>query len=423
MSFWISLLNGGAVSLFGSILSASFCDALKTPRKRCVFYSCMVLLPLLQLGAYTLWDAELLRQIYPLLVHLPLWLLLFVLTGKPLWPLISVLTAYFCCQLRRWFALLVVALFSGGDLLREIVELIITLPLLWLLLRYIAPVLRQLAGSPVKHQIQFGLVPVVYYLFDYFARIYTYLLSSGTPVAVEFMSFVCCVAYLAFLLYNSAETQAHNRLQQIQKTLDLQLTQAVREICALRESQELASRYRHDLRHHLQYLSACIENGQEDTARRYISDICQEIEAQKVQNYCENEAANLILSSFAGRAAQEGIGMSVRGALSASIAISEQDLCVVLSNALENALHACLPLVAAGKECIVDVQFHERDGRLFLQVINPCAGEIRFEKGIPVSTEPGHGIGVQSICAIAARYEGIYSFSMQDGRFILRLSL
>ena len=48
MSFWVSLLNNIAVSLFGSILSVSFCDELATRRKRRIFLCCMALLPLLQ---------------------------------------------------------------------------------------------------------------------------------------------------------------------------------------------------------------------------------------------------------------------------------------------------------------------------------------------------------------------------------------
>ncbi len=83
----------------------------------------------------------------------------------------------------------------------------------------------------------------------------------------------------------------------------------MREITTLQESQNLASRYRHDLRHHLQYLYACLENHQIQKAEDYISDICNELEQQKVIQYCENEAANLILSSFAGRAEAEGIVM------------------------------------------------------------------------------------------------------------------
>ena len=43
----------------------------------------------------------------------------------------------------------------------------------------------------------------------------------------------------------------------------------MREIDALRESQRKASTYRHDLRHHLQYISACIENGRAELQENY----------------------------------------------------------------------------------------------------------------------------------------------------------
>lgn len=423
MSFFVSLLNDISVSLFGSILSASFCNAVDNRKNRRIFLCSMALIPLLQSVVYFLWDPEFLRKIYPLVVHLPLLLVLYFLTGKLLWPFFSILSAYLCCELRRWIALLAVAMLSGGEVMQDMFELVITLPLLLILLRFATPVVRQLSGYPAKTQCQFGVIPALYYAFDYFTRVYTDLLFSGDPVVVEFMPFVCCVAYLVFLLYNSAKERTHSQLQQIQKGLDLQLNQAVREINALRESQALTRRYRHDMRHHLQYLSACIENGQEEQAQAYISGICKEIEAQKVQCYCENEAANLILSSFAGRAEKDGIGMNIQGALPAFTMVSDSDLCVLLSNALENALHACQPLAAEGKACAIDVQFYERNGKLFLQVTNPFEKPVHFEKGIPVSDREGHGIGVQSICAIVERYGGVYNFLVENGEFILRLSL
>ncbi|UQT50828.1 GHKL domain-containing protein [Flavonifractor plautii] len=54
---------------------------------------------------------------------------------------------------------------------------------------------------------------------------------------------------------------------------------------------------------------------------------------------------------------------------------------------------------------------------------NPCAEPVRFENGVPISNRPGHGLGVQSICAIVKRYGGICSFSANNGIFLLRLSL
>ncbi len=423
MSTWIVLADGFAVSLFGSVLSASFCNALDTRKKRLIFWCCALLLPMVQGILYSLWDETFLRQIYPLTMHLPLVLVLFALTRKPMWSLFCVFSAYLCCQLRRWFALLVVAIFSGGEAMQSMVQLLLTLPLMLLLLSLVSPAVRQLAGQPARRQLQFGVIPAIYYIFDYLTVVYTDLLISGDPLAAEFMPFVCCVAYLIFLLYNSSQTQKSFQLQQAQKVLDTQLTQSVREINALRESQVLASQYRHDLRHHLQYVSSCIEAGQTGQAQSYIAGICQEIENQKVQHYCENEAANLILSAFAGRAKKAGIHMRIQGTLPASIRITDSDLCVILSNALENALHSCQELVAAGTSCVIEVQFYQRDGKLFLQVVNPCREDISFENGIPCTDLPGHGIGVQSICTIVQRHGGIYTFAVQNGNFILRLSI
>lgn len=423
MSFWISLLNNISVSFFGSILSASFCHAVETRRKHNIFVFAMLLFPLLQGLVYFRWGAEFMREIYPLVVHLPLLLLLYALTGRLLWPFFSILTAYLCCQLRRWMALFAVAVLSGGQPMQNFFELLFTLPLLLFLLRYASPLVRQLSDYPAKTQCQFGSIPLVYYVFDYITSVYTDMLTSGDPVVVEFMPFVCCAAYLVFLLYNSVKERTQIQLKQAQKSLGIQLNQAVREIDALRESQTLASQYRHDMRHHLQYVSACIKNGQEEQAQAYISGICKEIDAQKVERYCENEAANLILSAFAGRAKKEGIEIKIRGSLPAFILISDSDLCVLLSNALENALHACQPLAAAKEACVIDVHFYNKDDRLFLQIENPCGDDISFENGIPVSHEPGHGIGVQSICAIVERYDGMCTFLVQNHHFILRLSI
>ena len=421
----VSLINGATVSLFGGLLSASFCGALDTRRNRWIFWSGMSLMILAQGVVCFLWDTEIWARVYPLVVHLPLLFTLRALTGRWLWPAFSIVSAYLFCEIRRWLALLAAAVLPGEEMTQNLAELAVTVPLLLIFLRYIIPAVRQLMEYPVKTQCQFGLVPVVYYGFDYVTRIYTDLLSSGYPVVMEFMPMVCCAAYIAFLLYNSAEERKRSHLRQVQDNLRLQISQAAQEIAQLRESQAMTVQYRHDLRHHLQYLLSCIENGQSVRAKGYISDICTEIESQQVRRYCENEAVNLILSAFAKRAEKAGVDMTVAGALPSLIPVGDNDLCVILSNALENALHACLPLAEQGTACVIGVEFRfmEQNGRLLLQITNPCRDTVKFEKGIPVSDQPGHGIGVQSIRAVVDRYGGGCTFLLEDGRFILRLFL
>lgn len=400
----VTLLNDAAVGVYGMILSAAFCGITWTRGKKWAYGLSMAAILLAQAAVYGMTtDLQLLKLLYPLVTHMPLVLVLAILERKLLWPTISVLTAYLCCQLRRWLAL--------------------TLPLLLGLLYFVAPAVRTIAGYKPAMQVRFGLIPAVGYLFDYLTRIYTDLLAQGTPAAVEFMPFVCCVAYLAFVLRSSAENETRLRLEQTQENLHLQVTQATREIASLRESERRASTYRHDLRHHMQYLAGCIENGRTEQAQAYIREVCAEIESQKVRVFCENETVNLILSAFAGRAEESGVPLRVRAEVPHFIPVAETDLCVLLSNALENALHACQRLRQTGEPCDIELVVYEKSGKFFLQVTNTCPPGVTFEKGLPVTREPGHGIGVWSICSIAERYNGMYSFSEKDGRFVLRVSL
>ena len=163
--------------------------------------------------------------------------------------------------------------------MQSAVQLIVTLPLILILLRFVSPSIRNLSQQPTKLQLQFAIIPVLYYIFDYFNIIFSDSIIRDNPVVVEFMSFVCCLAYLVFWVYNSIQVQKRVELQQSKKILDVQVSQSLREINTLRESQRLARQYRHDLRHHLQYLLICIENGRINQAQRYISEIYQEIDS------------------------------------------------------------------------------------------------------------------------------------------------
>lgn len=419
----IDLINLTSVSFFGIVLSAAFCDIYWTRKKVLAMTggitAILFFLDIIYFGV----NSDIVEEIYPLITHIPLTILLCILTRKRLWPIISVLTAYLCCQIRRWLALLIVALLAGDSVMQDIVEMIVTLPILLILLWCIAPAVRSVSHYPVSLQCLFGVVPALYYGFDYLTRIYSNLLLDGVLVAVEFMPFVCSVAYLIFLVRTSKAQQIYNWLEQTQTILNLQIEQAVREISALRESQEKTSVYRHDMRHHMQYLSSCIENIQLKQAQEYIQEICSKIEANKITVFCENEAANLIFSTFAKRAEDSGILMQVRAEIPRMISVSESDLCVLLSNALENALYACKDQKDKGHEGKIEIVVYVENEKLFLQIINTCGEDITFAGEIPVTNRSGHGIGVRSICAIVERYGGIYTFLVENGQFILRISI
>lgn len=127
----LSLCNLASVGIFGIVLSAAFCELEWTRQRKLLLAGCTVLMLALQGVVSLRWSTSFARYLYPVITHLPLVILLVAMTRKVLWSLIAVLTAYLCCQLRRWAALLVIALFpTGGTALQDATELVVTLPLL-----------------------------------------------------------------------------------------------------------------------------------------------------------------------------------------------------------------------------------------------------------------------------------------------------
>lgn len=419
----IHLINLASVGIFGIILSIEFCNIYWTRQRYTILSGGLAVILMLQGIVYFFVDPFLVEYFYPIITHIPLVGLLCILSRKYLWSVISVLTAYFCCQIRRWLALFITAVFAGDLAMQNITELILTLPLLLLLMRFAAPSVRSVSQYAVSVQFQFGLVPAIYYGFDYLTRIYTSLFSEGALVVVEFMPFICCVAYLFFLLYITNAEQIRSQLEKTQDSLNIQVSQAVREIESLRESQQKVRTYRHDMRHHMQFLFSCIENGKTEQAKTYIREVCSEIEANQIIVFCENETANLIFSAFAGRAGKYGIPIKIEAVIPQTLSMSENDLCVLLSNALENALHACQQLKKKGITGNIEVSAYEKREKLLLQITNSCGADLMFAHGVPVTDRPGHGTGVRSICAVVEKYGGIYTFLARDGRFTLRVSL
>ena len=419
----IFLLNYIAVNLFGSILSAAFCGIHKSDKQKKWLVLIVGITLTLQGIIYCLFGFQAVQFSYPVISHLPLIFVLWYVTKRGLCSLTAVLTGYLCCQLRRWAAIFIANFFENKELMFPVIQIIITLPLLLFLLRFVASAIREMIYRPAKDMWTFAVIPIVYYLFDYSTAVYTNLLYNGSYVVAEFMPTVCCAVYLIFINRIMVQEKSCHMLEQERNALKMQTKQSLQEIEFLRYSQEQAAAHRHDLRHHLQYLYSCMENGQTEQGQEYIQHVCHEIESHKMTIYCENETANLILGAYADRFMKAGIQSEIQFSIGKSPAISSVDLCVLMANALENALNECQYLLIQKIPVQVQVVGYEKEHKIFLQITNTCRADIFFQDGIPVTKREGHGIGTRSICAIVNKYQGIYSFSVKNENFILRVVL
>lgn len=416
----LMLLNYGVVLLYGVFLTASFAGALKTKKDGLRVLCFSVPLMAIQAGCFHYLGLADTEKLYPFLIHLPLALLLiFVCKRKAKETFPAVFISYLCCIPRQWLGMLAAALFGRGTGLSYAVQILFSFPLFWLTIRFLSPTLSRMLNRSEKSVAVLTAAPFLYYLFVYATTVYSDMLYKGGQVMLGFILSTLVLSYFFSTVLYTHEAHGRSEAEKTRELLRLQTEQAVKNLEAMRSSQQQAAAYRHDLRHHFQYLAACMDAGRLTEARDYIRQSCEAIETQKVTVYCENEAVNLILSAYQTKADAAGTELQIWVSLSEPLHLPTGDLCIVLSNGLENALHACEALAPSRKRT-VSVQGYQKNGRTFFQIQNPCDGDIPFESGRPAANREGHGLGTLSIAETVKRHGGLCVFSAEDGLFTLR---
>jgi len=102
-----------------------------------------------------------------------------------------------------------------------------------------------------------------------------------------------------------------------------------------------------------------------------------------------------------------------------NLSVSDTELCSVLSNGLENALHAVEKLDEPSRW--VELYCGIRLNKLLIEIKNPYLGQIPMHDGLPISNQKGHGYGCRNIRAIAEHNRGHCTFEPVDGLFTLRV--
>lgn len=375
---------------------------------------------ILQLLVYVNFQTSLVWKLYPLIAHLPILLFLVLIYRKALiTALASLFAAYLFCQPAKWFGVLATSLFQN-NIATYAVQVICLIVIGFLSIRYLAPYLSQIFNKDWLSVCIFGIVPAIYYTFDYGTGIYFSVSLDNNPVAAEFLPFFLCVVFLIFcvIYYKEYEQKADaERKEQIVRIVAQQQSQFIGEV---KQSEQELRLLRHDMRLFLDGLSVCIQNQNTDKALEMISSYCVHIDNTRLTCFCEFEAINYILSAFAGKC--EGAHIPFEWDVTLT-QLDKDELLFgsILLNALDNAYNAQQILDPAERK--IQLLLKNMGNKLLLSVKNPSKEEPIFRDGFPVSKKPGHGYGTQSIRYLSERLGGTCQFTFQDQWFILRVLL
>lgn len=204
--------------------------------------------------------------------------------------------------------------------------------------------------------------------------------------------------------------------------LDEQLLMQKAHYAELTGQVQAARKAKHDLKHHMAAVYRYIE--QDDKSG--LKDYCDHLMIQDIQEfqipYTGNAAADGVLYRCSQMAHQNQVRFEMAGTIR-SQGIADVDLCVMLGNALDNAMNGCLTV---SENRFISLVTESTDQLLTIMLQNSFDGVVQeTESGEVLSRRRGDkpGIGLASMRSVCEKYGGSMETQYDQTTFTVLLLL
>lgn len=173
--------------------------------------------------------------------------------------------------------------------------------------------------------------------------------------------------------------------------------------------------WRHDLKHHLQTMTAYLELGQTDKLQQYLRDLSEDYDNEVDVVYkTGNAMLDAILGSKLSLLRKAEIRVDATASVPGNLTVSDVDLSIMIGNLLDNALEACLKVPPEHR--FIRLYIARTKDNLYIYVMNAADGSYRRGLRGYLSTKAGesHGYGLQRIDKVIRKYRG-YSSRQDEG--------
>lgn len=243
--------------------------------------------------------------------------------------------------------------------------------------------------------------------------------NKTSSFAVLIITLLTVSAFFAVVLllfvYSARLADADER----EKRLSDSLEQQRKNFENIAQSVDEGRLFRHDMRHHLNVLNGMALQNNSVEICEYIKTLNETTGLCASETYCKNPPVNAVLLDYISRAKKIGCRCKCKISLPEELPFDLPDVCIILSNALENAINAC-------EKCLVEMRSLEvcadypEEGKLKIAVKNSCADDVKLDnEGLPIVKErkDGHGIGLHGVKKIVEKYNGFICCAYENGEF------
>lgn len=182
---------------------------------------------------------------------------------------------------------------------------------------------------------------------------------------------------------------------------------------------------RHDIKNHFAYVGTLLHEGRTEKALDYFDTLTDNLVAPLSYIDCGNRCISAILNLEAAKAHACGAELDHRIMAAPELPISENDLCALLTNLIDNAIEAVVRQNLP--DATVEVGINQKEDQLYLCVVNPVAsGPDESDLLSLQTTKPDqdlHGYGHKIVDTIVEKYDGMLSRSIRNEHYIVDVVL
>ena len=175
---------------------------------------------------------------------------------------------------------------------------------------------------------------------------------------------------------------------------------------------EKTASFRHDVKNHIEVIRQLLQNGSLDQAIQYVEDLEEMAQQMSFPVSTHNPVADILVGNKLGIAKSMGIRVECSLVLPYPCGLRDIDICIILSNALDNAIHGCHKM-EDGREKYIRMAGRMQGDFLLMEIENSFQGEGMFKEGT----------GLSNIRAVAEKYQGAVSVKRQGAVFLLHVLL
>ncbi len=229
---------------------------------------------------------------------------------------------------------------------------------------------------------------------------------------------------LVFVLFGKFRDQL--ALARDTEMLASMLTQQENSVKRLETLYNRTRSFRHDMKNHILLLNMLAEKGDLDGLKKYLNDLGGAVDESDYVRITGISAVDAILNEKMYEAQSKDITTEYNCVNLEKNDILPIDLCIILSNALDNAIEAN-SLIEEKTRRFIKVKAHGNETFTVISVSNPTDAEPKKNaKGFYDTSKAdsdSHGFGLRSIESTVNKYHGEMLIKCEDGVFTLVLRL